>query len=86
MNCSDPATGMLGPVGVIAIDTRVAGVTVRVTLPEVMLPSAALICVVPAATGCATPAVPEALLMVATPVVAEVQVTWVVRFWVELSE
>jgi len=72
--------------GVIAIDTRLAPVTVRVSVGEVTLPSAAVICVAPAVTACATPAVPAALLMVATAGVPEVQVTCVVRFCWELSE
>jgi hypothetical protein len=71
---------MLGAAGVSAIDTTVAGVTVKVIADDVTLPSAAVIWVVPVATGCATPADPAALLMVATAEVAEVQVTRLVRF------
>ena len=62
-----------------ATDTRVAAVTVKVIAGEVTVPSAAVIWVVPVAMGCATPAVPTALLMVATAGVAEVQVTSLVR-------
>jgi len=42
---------MLGPVGVTAIDTRVTAVTVRVTAGADTLLSAAVIWVVPVATG-----------------------------------
>ena len=86
MNCSVPATGMLGPAGVIAIDTNVAGVTVKVVGVDVTPPSTAVIRVLPVATEVAIPAVPEALLMVATAGVAEVQVAWLVRSCDELSE
>jgi hypothetical protein len=55
--------------------------TVRVVVPE-MVPDTAEIVVVPAATGVAIPA----LLIVATDVAVELQVTDVVIFWVELSE
>jgi hypothetical protein len=34
MNCSVPATGILGPVGVTAIDTSAAGLTVSAVEPE----------------------------------------------------
>ncbi len=86
VNCWLVPGARLWPVGVSAIDTRAAGVTVKVIAGEVTLPSAAVIWVVPAVTGCVTPAVPAALLMVATAGLVEVQVTWVVRFCVELSE
>ncbi len=75
---------MLGLAGVTAIDTRLAAVTVSVVLPE-MLPLVAEMVVLPTATELARPCEPAALLMVATAVVPEAQVTWVVRFWVELS-
>ena len=76
---------MLGLVGVIAMDTSAAGVTVRVVDPE-MLPDAAVIVVEPVATAAANPLEPVALLIVATPVLVELQVTAVVRFCVVLSE
>ena len=41
---------------------------------------------VPGATAVARPWDPTALEIVATEVVAEAQVTWVVRSWVEPSE
>ena len=86
MNASLVPSAMLGADGVIVIDISVAGVTVSVIAADVTLPSTAVIRLVPVATGEAIPALPEELLMVATAVVAEFQVTWLVRFCVELSE
>lgn len=60
-------------------------VTVKVAVAE-MFPDAAVMVVVPAATAAARPMEPEALLMDAIPVLEELQVTVVVRFWVVLSE
>ena len=71
----------LGLAGVTAIDWSAAAVTVS-TVEPVMPLSVALIVEVPVPTAVAKPAVE----MVATEVVAEAQVTWLVRFWVELSE
>jgi hypothetical protein len=65
----------LGLIDVIAIDTNVAGVTVKVTGAEVMAPMAAVMRLVPAATEVARPLEPAALLIVATDAVAEAQVT-----------
>jgi hypothetical protein len=62
-------------VGVTAIDTRVAGVTVSVTPGEVTAPCAAVIVVVPAATPVA---IPDALI-VAAGVLEDAQVTLLVR-------
>ncbi len=76
---------MLGLVGVIAIDTSVAGVTVRVVDPD-MLPDVAVIVVDPVATEEANPLEPAALLIVATARADELQVTAVVRSCVVLSE
>ena len=76
---------MLGSAGVIAIEASVAGVIVSVVDPE-MPPDAAVIVVVPAAADAARPFEPAALLMVATAVFEEAQVTEAVRFWVVLSE
>src|SRR5437667_12707679 len=75
---------MLGFVGVTAIEVRVAAVTVSVVLPETP-PKVAVIVVVPAATDVARPCDPPALLIVATAVLDELQVTWVVRSCVVLS-
>ena len=60
--------------GVTAMEDRVAGVTVRVVLPEI-LPKVAVMVVVPAARAVARPL----LLTVATEVFDEVQVTCGVR-------
>src|SRR5260370_20111173 len=69
---------MLGVVGVTVIVDRVAAVTVSVVLPETP-PKVAVIVVVPAATDVAKPCEPPALLIVATAVLDELQVTSVVR-------
>ena len=70
---------MLGIAGVIAIETSAAGVIVRVAKP-VIAPNVALIVVCPVATLTACPEFPAALLIVATPVPDEAQVTELVRF------
>jgi len=72
---------MVGFVGVTAIETRVAGITVRVADPFTP-PTAALIMLVPVPAAVTNP--PE--VTVATPVVCELQVTELVMFCVELSE
>jgi hypothetical protein len=69
----------------IEIDKSVACVTVKVVDPD-MLPDFAVIIVDPVATGVADPLEPAALLIVATPVLDELQVTAVVRSCVVLSE
>jgi hypothetical protein len=76
---------MLGLVGVIAMDTSVAGVTVRVVDPH-MPPNVAVTVVDPVATAVADPLELAALLIVATVRADELQVTAVVRFCVVLSE
>ena len=81
VNCWVVPLAMLGLAGVTAIDCRTAAVTVS-TVEPVTPPSVALMVEVPAATPVASPAA----VMVATEVVAEAQVTWLVRFCVELSE
>jgi hypothetical protein len=80
VNCSVVLMTMLGAVGVMAIDTKVAAVTVSGTLGETMLPEVAVIFAVPAATLVARPLLPEVLLIVATVVVSDAQVTLVVMF------
>src|SRR5262249_49597519 len=72
---------MVGDCGVIEIETRVAWVTVSVVDPE-MPPEVAVIVDVPAETPVARPCEPAALLMVATPVIDELQVEVVVIFCV----
>jgi hypothetical protein len=70
-----------GFTGVTAIDVTVADVTVKIA-DFVLPPNAADIVVVPAETGVASPFEPAALLIVATPVLDELQVADEVRFWV----
>ena len=65
-------------VGVMAIETSVAAVTVRMAELLAMLPEVAVMDEVPIAMPVATP--PE--LMVATAGVAEFQLTVPVMFWV----
>jgi hypothetical protein len=76
---------MEGFFGVTEIDVSVTAVTVRAVDPD-MPPDVAAIVVVPAATEVAKPLEPDALLMVATPALEELQVTAFVRFCVVLSE
>ena len=85
MNCWVAPTEMLWLAGVTVRDTSTAAVTERVVEPE-MLPEVAVIVVEPAATDVASPCEPAALLIVATPVVEDVQVTVPVRFCVVVSE
>jgi hypothetical protein len=85
LNCCVAPFAMEGFCGVTAIDVSVAAVTVRSVEPD-MLPDVAVIVVVPAATEVAKPSEPDALLMVATPVLDELQLAVVVRFCVVLSE
>ena len=81
VNCRLTPTGMLGAVGVTAMEDRVAGVTVRVVLPEI-LPKVAVMVVVPAETAVARPLI----LTVATDMLEEVQPTWVLISWLVPSE
>ena len=81
VNCWVKPFAMAGLAGVTAIDCSAGALTVRTVEPVTPL-SVALIVDVPVATPVASPAV----LIVATDVVAEAQVTWLVRFCVELSE
>ena len=73
---------MLGLAGVTAIDCRIAGSDRQHASSRSTPPSVALIVDVPGATPVARPAA----VIVATEVVAEAQVTWLVRSCVELSE
>jgi hypothetical protein len=70
VNCRGSCSAMLGLAGVTAMEDRVAGVTVRVVLPEI-LPEVAVMVAVAAARAVARP-LP---LTVATKVFDEVQVT-----------
>ena len=75
---------MLGADGAMLIETRAAGVTVNVAVAETE-PDTAVMVVEPVAKDCASPAVPEDTLIVATPGVDDIHCTDEVRFWVELS-
>ena len=75
---------MLGVPGITAIETRAAGVTVRPVEPDT-LPNVALTVVDPWPALLANPLEPDALLMEATLLLDEPQVTEAVRFCVELS-
>ena len=70
--------------GVSVIEVRVAELTFNGTVP-VTPPKAAEMLVVPPPTAVAAPMLPDALLMVATPVALLVQVTSWVMFWVLAS-
>ena len=72
-NCLVLRTGMLGVAGVTEIEDRVAEVTVRVVLPEI-LPAVAVMVEVPVARAVTRPL----LLTVATDVLDELQLTGVV--------
>jgi hypothetical protein len=85
VNCWVVPIAILGLPGVIAMETSVAAVTVNVVDPDI-LPDVAVIVVEPAATDVVKPLELAALLMAATPVADEFQVTAVVRSCVVLSE
>jgi hypothetical protein len=85
VNCWVVPLTILRLVRVIAMDTSAAGVTVRYVDPD-MPPDVAVIVVDPVATAVVDPLELAALLIVATPVLDELQVTAVVRFCVVLSE
>src|SRR5439155_1501212 len=90
VNCWVNPSGRPGLVGVTAIETRVALVTVSVAqvfvVVQLALPSVAVIVMgPPAATDVARPSEPLALLIVAEPVLDDLQVTWGVRSCVVLS-
>src|SRR5436190_1956032 len=85
VNCRVSPSGRLGLAGVTAIVDRVAVVTVSVVFPEMPPKVAVIVMGPPAATDVANPCDPAALLIVATPVADELQVTWVVRSCVVLS-
>ena len=76
---------MLVLAGATARDESVAAVMFRV-VEAAMLPDVAAIVVEPTATEVARPLEPAALLIVATPVLEELQVTEAVRFWEDPSE
>ena len=85
VNCLVEASTMLDPVGSTSIANSVADVTVSTVLPET--PAAvAVIVAAPVLRDVARPADPAALLMAATVVSDEPQVTDAVMFLVEWSE
>ena len=77
VNCFAVPSAMLGLGGSTVMDTSVAAVTVNVVEPE-MLPSIAVIVLLPTATGVAKPLEFAALLIVAVTVLEELQITDVV--------
>ena len=82
VNCWVRPLASVGLAGVTAIDSRTAALAVS-TVEPVTPANVALILEVPLdATAVASPPV----VMVATEVVADAQVTELVRFWVEPSE
>ena len=78
VNCCVVLGAMVGLVGVTAMDTSAAGLTVRKEVPDTV-PEVAVIVVEPVFTEDALPLEPAALLMVATDVLDELQVTAAVR-------
>jgi hypothetical protein len=86
VNCCWLPGAMLGAIGVIAIEARVAAGTVKVTGFDVKLPRTAVIVVLPAVIPVAKPLDPDALLIDATTADEEAQVAVVVKTWVELSD
>jgi hypothetical protein len=84
VNCWVVPFAIDGVGGVTAIDTNVAADTVNVVLP-LTPPSVAVITLLPVFTVVASPSLPDAFEIVAVPVVAEDQVTAVVRFCVVVS-
>ena len=79
VNCSVVPAAIEGFVGVTLIETRAVGVTVRVVEPVMEFKVAAIV-VMPGPTLLAKPWLPLALLIVATVVADELQVTDAVRF------
>ena len=75
---------MLGFSGMTAMETSAAGVTVKPVQPETV-PNVAVMVTVPWLSELASPLEPDALLMAATLVSDDPQVTEAVRFCVELS-
>jgi hypothetical protein len=84
-NCLVTPRTIEGLAGITVIKTRVAGVTVKVVEPEI-LPHWAMIIVVPAAFEVAFPFDLATLLIVATDLAEELQITNVVMSFVLLSE
>lgn len=81
VNCWVVPRAIAGLAGVMAMETRAAAVTVSVVEPAIE-PEVAVMVVDPGATLVARPWLPEALLIVAIPAVAELHCTVCVMFWV----
>jgi hypothetical protein len=78
VNCCDCPRTMLVAVGVIAIETKAAGVTVRFAVPDTE-PKPAVMLAVPVAVDVARPIVAGAELMVATVASDDVHWAWLVK-------
>ena len=78
MSCCLVPLAMLGLVGVTAMDTSFAAVTVRVVEPD-MLPLVAVMVALPVPTLVAKPSLPEALETAATEDFVDDQVAATVR-------
>jgi hypothetical protein len=76
---------ILAEAGLMAMDVSTAAVTVSVVVPE-MVPKVAVMMDEPVPADVASPFEPNALLMVATPVFEEFQVTDEETSWVVLSD
>jgi hypothetical protein len=76
VNCCVVPFEIEGLAGVTAMDFNVAAVTAKTSAGEVMPPRLAVMLLVPVPTPVANPAA----LIVATVVVAEFHVTWLVMF------
>ncbi len=85
VNCSIEPFVMLGFVGVIPMETSVAGVMVKRVVADIP-PDVAMIVADPVPTGVASPLEPAALLMAAAVVADELHVAEFVRFCVDPSE
>jgi hypothetical protein len=83
-NCREKPTGMDGTTGVSPMETTVAAVTVRVTVP-VTVPDVAVIVDDPGISEVVRPLAPNELLMTAIEVSDELQVTLIERSFVEPS-
>ena len=82
VNCWVVPFAIDGLTGVTAIDTSAAAVTVNVSAGLVTPPNAAVICELPTPAPVAKPAA----VIVATEVVPDTHVAWLVRFCVLVSE
>lgn len=84
INCCVVPFALIGSVGVTAIDTSVAAVTVKFVVP-LIVPDVAVMVTEPVSAAVAIPLVPDALLIVATALFVDDHVTAEVISWVVLS-